>query len=759
MIKGRLIKNQGYGFITVIFLVLALSCLSILAFINQRDTDKLAKAVGDLAETRSSIDRVDDAIRLLYAAENNCRLYILQKDSVFAVAYQQQLEQVSVILDSISESDKFPENEQVEGLVTEKANKTKQYIKARLLLDSLLQLSESELHTHDNIEQSSAYSVTHPLSVQADTTLERIVLPAIPKRKLFRRLKDAITNKQYNRVNQTIVVHQKSLDSVYQVKKQDLKDQTNALQEQAALFMALKSKERALLSANHNLLQSLQNILSSLKSTIVDQQEKKKMLLSKNAFSIASDIRFGNTLLIIFGLLLTLIIIWILQRLFKNSNQLKRAKEKAEEYAHLKSEFAETMSHEIRTPLHSITRFANELSADHKSAEQSEVIDAIKLSSGMLLSVVNNILDYTKMEKGKFKLAETPFNPMLVIREVLLGLQLQAKSKNLQLEEALDNQLNTSLLGDAFQLRQLLINLLSNAIKYTESGSIRIAASLHKKTKDSCVMALAIKDTGIGIDGSVDAKVGGSIFDAYVTAIHRREIKEGSTGLGLSIVKKVVALHKGKINVESIKDKGTTFYIELPYLLDNNVQAPINPLEPELSTENIKIPENNKKTKHEMEGTLLSSSLNQTTGQPNEAFSKSSNQIQQPIIANILVVDNDILNRTYMAMLLKRKGYQVIESSGAEDALNKLKSQQLDLVITDISMPGMSGYQLAATIRSNEGMNQKIPILGVSGQKPESQNSRQLTVENFNGWLLKPFEPSQLFELVTLVVKNRQVLK
>lgn len=744
MIKGRLIKNQGYGFITVIFLVLALSCLSILAFINQRDTDKLAKAVGDLSETRSSIDRVDEAIRLLYAAENNCRLYILQKDSVFAKAYQRQLVQVSVILDSITQSDLSYPNSNIDRLVAEKTQKTKQYIQARLLLDSLLQLSDKQVK--ESRTKATIFKAAPTVRISADTELQRVLLPAPPKRKFLKRIGDAIINKQYKQESQKIVIHQHTLDSVYKAKNRDLRDESAALEEQARLFQALKAREQALLSANHKLLQGLQSILTSLKATIQEQQEEKKTLLSKNAFSIARDIRFGNTLLIVFGLLLTLIIIWILQRLFKNSNQLKKAKEKAEEYARLKSEFAETMSHEIRTPLHSITRFANELSTDHGSADQSEVIDAIKLSSGMLLSVVNNILDYTKMEKGKFKLAESPFNPMLVIGEILSGLRLQAKRKNILLEQCLDRALNTTLIGDAFQLRQLLINLLSNAIKYTDKGSIRIAASLHKKGTDSYILVLAIKDTGIGIDGHIESKAGASIFDAYVTAIHRREIKEGSTGLGLSIVKKVVDLHKGKIDVESVVGKGTTFYIELTYKIADTGKIRQNAF---LEMQNIPgetpLPPQVKTGPEDQDKELIS----KAPGAP-------QTRQEGP---QILVVDNDLLNRTYIAMLLKRKDFRVTEAESGKVALEKCGQQAFDLVITDISMPEMSGYALAEAIRGYSGGNRSVPILGVSGQQPSVIGNGQPSVENFNGWLLKPFEPKELYILVdelVAIVRQKQ---
>lgn len=738
MIKNKLINNQGYGFITVIFLVLALSCLSILAFVSQRDSDKLGKTVEDLAQTRSSIDRVDVAIQLLYAAENNCRMYIIQKDSTYAKAYKAQLMEVSGILDSISETiGEGPGSVDMEHLVADKTRRTSQYINARLLLDSLIQLAGSkEMASRSQITETRSFKAPAP-KVSLDTMVERIAKPQAPKRKLFRRIGDAISNKQKDNESELLIIRQHQLDSVYQNNQRTIiRASAEALQEQASYFKSLKAKEQALLTANHNLLQGLQSILTSLKSSILQQQSERKMLLSHNAFSITKDIKFGNTLLIVFGLLLTLIIIWILQRLFANSKALKKAKEEAEEFARLKSEFAETMSHEIRTPLHSITSFANELSTDHQNGDQSEVIDAIKLSSGMLLSVVNNILDYTKMEKGRFKLAESPFNPMLVIKEILSGLRLQAKKKNILLEQYLDQAIDTVLIGDAFQLRQLLINLLSNAIKYTDKGSIRITACLNRKGADNCVLELAIKDTGIGIDGPVDYKSGSSVFDAYVTAIHRKEIKEGSTGLGLSIVKKVVELHKGKIDVESVVGKGTTFYIDLTYKAsrtakpkkhtpprESAVDMPILPSETEIRISHKSIP--------------------------------AEKRIQQDQLASgsrVLVVDNDLLNRTYITMLLKRKGFNVTEADSAIVALEKYEHHVFDLIITDISMPEMSGYALAEAIRRHSGTGCSTPIIGVSGQKPRITGNGQPSVENFNGWLIKPFEPKELYELVNELI-------
>lgn len=277
----------------------------------------------------------------------------------------------------------------------------------------------------------------------------------------------------------------------------------------------------------------------------------------------------------------------------------------------------------------------------------------------------------------------------------------------------------------------MLINLLSNAIKYTEKGSIRITARLSKKGSDNCVLSLAIKDTGIGIDGPVDHKSGNSVFDAYVTAIHRKEIKEGSTGLGLSIVKKVVELHKGKIDVESVVGKGTTFYIELTYKTSQGpktkriaseegvVNVPGFPSTAEIRIDHKSIPEEKKFQKDQSEQGL-----------------------------RILVVDNDLLNRTYISMLLKRKGFIVTEVDSAKAALEKYEHHVFDLIITDISMPEMSGYALAEAIRGQSGIDLSIPIIGVSGQEPRIMGHGQPDIENFNGWLIKPFEPRELYELV-----------
>ena len=738
MIKGRLIKNQGYGFITVIFLVLALSCLSILAFLNQRDTDKLAKAVGDLSDTRTSIDRVDDAIRLLYAAENNCRLFILQKDSAFAKAYEYQLLQVSGILDSISHGATTGDNSlHMNLLVNEKSLKTKAYIEARLLLDSLLQLASAQTEETLNLQTTvSTFNVHKPIDVKVDSQLQTVELPEPKKKRFFRRLSDAIVNKQYKerkKEAQQLIIRQRSLDSVYLVKSQDLASKNSALQEQAQMYRSLKQREQELLNANHKLLQGLQTILRGLKLNILAKENERKALLSKNAFSIANDIKFGNTLLIFFGLLLTLIIILILQRLFKNSKQLNQAKEKAEEYARLKSEFAETMSHEIRTPLHSITRFANELSTESKKDDQAEVIDAIKLSSGMLLSVVNNILDYTKMEKGKFKLAQNPFNPMRVVLEILSGLQLQAKRKNLVLEKHLETQIDTTLIGDAFQLRQLLINLLSNAIKYTnENGSIRINVSLVRKGTDNCILVMSIKDTGIGMDAKIETQSGHSLFEAYVTAVHHREIKEGSTGLGLSIVKRVVELHRGKINVESVMGKGTTFNIELPY---------------KFAPKNLKVVDEEAL----VEAALHNSSTNQPASVPQR---KTASEAANSKNMKVLVVDNDYLNRAYIVMVLKRKGYKVTESESAIKALELAKAEYFDLVITDLMMPELDGNQLADRLHAGESLNKNIAVLCVSGQDLKMGAGGDKAKQKFDGFLQKPFEPKALYDKINELKKQ-----
>src|SRR5690606_15086364 len=226
--------------------------------------------------------------------------------------------------------------------------------------------------------------------------------------------------------------------------------------------------------ANKQLFEELQNILYTLKLDEQNLRDRRQQQLSDNANQFIDQLQDASQYIILFSVLLTFIILFILLKLFRNSNVLQEATRKAREYAQYKSDFIALLSHEIRTPIQSIQAYSDELSKRKKVGEETEIIHALKLSSNTLLSIVNNILDITKIEKGKFKLMHSPFNPSTIVQEVAAGMLIQVKRKKLSLKTDVEPSVDQPLYGDSFYFRQLLTNVVGNAVKYTQKGSIHI---------------------------------------------------------------------------------------------------------------------------------------------------------------------------------------------------------------------------------------------------------------------------------------------
>ncbi len=686
-------EKSRYGFGAVVFLVIALGLISTISLLNNKNSDKLTTVVNDLKENNYEMDKIDRVIQLLYKAENNSRLYIIIKDPNKKNEYITQLEHVSAIIDSIGN-----QNEQgLSSLVIDKRIKTELYIKARMLTDSLIRSEVEGLTISRSIKKrEEPKPLSLPLNEQPAES--RVVQETVTTRKsgkkFFERIKDAIVNKPQEQEIKKVTTIEHGQDTTQA--KSDLKQSNNTTNEgnnatvgQWFALEKLSQKEKALLLANSILFQKLQTLLEDFKKRQLNLQHQRKLTLGKDAEILMSNLKNNNTYNIVLSIILTAFILFILYILYKNGRALQKAKLKAEEFAQYKSDFIATLSHEIRTPLHSIRAFTDELSERNNKNEHVEIIDAIKLSSNMLLSVTNNILDFTKMEKGQFKLNHSPFNPSQVIREVLAGLMIQAKRKNIVLIDDLDETINRSLYGDAFQLRQLLLNILGNAIKYTEKGNINLYSNYDTVDSSSGVLNLIIRDTGIGIESHKLTK----IFDEYSSRNNGSEIREGSTGLGLSIVKRIIDYHKGSITVDSEINQGTVFKVKIPYDICENKEA--------------------------------------------EQVKNNSQRSRR-----ILIVENDQLNIKYLNILLKKDN--VSSARNGLVALEIFVENEFDLVITDISMPGLNGYELARKIRELPDKNKSsVSIIAISGfDSPDPSNADNQS--DFSAWFVKPYDANKL---------------
>lgn len=692
--KLKPLQKSGYNIVAIVFLVLALSMISIITSITNRNSEQLSVVVSDLSKNKFEIDKIDEAIQLLYKAENNSRLYVLTRRDDLYSEYLNQLNRVSSLIVSIQKDDE----EKVNELVEDKRRKTELYIQARLLADSL----RKDVSIVIGLDKPPVVEVQNSVqTLQEDSKEKKVIEEFVVEKKsgkgLFGRIKDAIANKPNEKElksvttieNKPVVKLEEAIVAAPVAPLQSIVKHVNQSNN-----LKLSEKERELLFANRILFEELKGLLEGLKQKEAVIQAQRQQSLGNNAALLMDKLKSNYKYNLILSLFLTVVILSVLMLLYRNMRALQTEKQKAVDYAKYKSAFVATLSHEIRTPLHSIHAFTDELSKTNKKEGESEIIDAIKLSSNMLISIVNNILDFTKMERGKFKLSHLPFNPSVVINEVILGLKVQAKRKDLRLISKLGDSADRKIYGDAFQFRQLLVNLIGNAIKYTDQGSVTVIADFVVLDEVTGIIELKIEDTGIGIASDRLSYV----FDEFNSQEGIAEIKEGSTGLGLSIVKRIVDYHKGEIKVDSELGKGTSFKVTIPYdvILEDNIEV--------------------------------------------EKPSKK----KQP---KILIVENDQLNIKILNLLFKNEEYLFSNSSNGLEALEIYENDDFDLIISDISMPGLNGYELARKIREMpDSKKASVPIIVISGfEAPEDQGRED---SDFNAWLVKPFDMNELLSKV-----------
>lgn len=700
--KTKSPQKTVYNIVVVVILVLALSLISIITYVTNKNSDKLSVVVTNLSENKYEIDKIDEAIQLLYRAENDSRLYVLTRDETLYTDYMNQLNRVSALIVSIQKDDEM----RIDGLVKDKKYKTELYINAKLLADSLMR--ERKVVADDNkapvkpVPRIEEKPVSEPVSTKI---VEEYVVEKKSKKGLFGRIKDAIANKPNEKEHKSITTIESPIPSS-EKEEDEVVDQPIAPVVQSRnepTFARLTEKEKDLLLANGVLFEELKSLLGDLKQQELDIQNQRQAELGNNAALLMTDLKTNNQYNLILSLLLTVVILSILVLLYRNMQALQRATLKAEQYAKYKSDFIATLSHEIRTPLHSIHAFTDELLKKKPKDGESEVIDAIKLSSNMLISIVNNILDFTKMENGKFKLNHLPFIPSGIIQEVIMGLTIQAKRKGLILTSKLEHSADEKIYGDAFQFRQLLINLINNAIKYTETGSVTVDANFRAHDEYTGTLEVIIEDTGIGIAENRLPQV----FEEYNSQNSQSEIKEGSTGLGLSIVKRIVDYHKGEIEVRSEVGKGTSFRIKIPYdiFLEKDVQTGIQKV--------------------------------------SSAFRR------------ILIVENDPLNLKILKLLFVNENYKVSHAVDGIKAFELYKNEEFDILITDISMPGLNGFELARKIRElKDARKASVPIIAITGfESPKGFHEAESM--DINDWLVKPFNTDVLLEKVEELCKEQ----
>lgn len=392
----------------------------------------------------------------------------------------------------------------------------------------------------------------------------------------------------------------------------------------------------------------------------------------------------------------------------KDILQLENTKQKALYASEAKTSFLANMSHEIRTPINSVIGL-NELIIRESSEEKIRgYATDIRSSSRMLLALVNDVLDFSKIESGKMRLVEIEYHMAELVRNVTRILKTRAYEKNLTILLDIDEKLPTALLGDEVRVQQICVNLLTNAVKYTERGSVTFRLKVNQEKPFS--LLIQVTDTGMGIKPEDLEK----IFDGFSRADLKRNRHIEGTGLGLSITKKLVEMMGGSIWVESEYGKGSTFTVVLPQRVINaTCLGPWNPDENGF----------------------------QDTERSNDSFFEAPG-------ATILVVDDNALNLAVVKGLLKRTAVMIDAASGGEAALKMTTEKKYDLILMDHMMPGMDGIETLHRIKDDPvNPNRETKQVALTANAIAGAKESYIK-EGFVDYLTKPIDPDKLENLI-----------
>ncbi len=373
-------------------------------------------------------------------------------------------------------------------------------------------------------------------------------------------------------------------------------------------------------------------------------------------------------------------------------NELKLARKTAEDAKRAQERFLANISHELRSPINGVVGMSNLLDLTPLTDDQKEYTELIRSSSTILIALINDILDLSKMQAGMLHLEKIPFDFRILIDGVILSYKAKSEEKNIKVYSCIDSAVPTCLVGDPTRLSQIISNLLSNAVKFTNAGEIRISAEQKTSTEDLVWLEIKVIDTGTGIPYEVKEK----IFDSYVQSNTSISRQYGGTGLGLAIIKELAQLQSGEVRVESELGVGSTFSVTLPF---------------GLSSEEVET---------EIEG-------------PPEVLMLEGK--------NILVIDDNSINQRVAKESLESAGMNVEVADNGFVGLFLLKQHVFDAILLDINMPGMDGYETARKIRNE--LKLKIPIIAVTANVLNEDRDLCYQV-GMTGFISKPYSISEL---------------
>lgn len=387
----------------------------------------------------------------------------------------------------------------------------------------------------------------------------------------------------------------------------------------------------------------------------------------------------------------------------KNNIALKKAKNIAEKSNVAKAQFFSTLSHEMRTPLYGVTGIVSLLEKSPHFKSHKEELSSLQFSAGHLLDIINDLLDISKLENDTFELQNRPFNIRNLIKEIVNSVDHYAADQKSKVHLKVSPSVPNYLIGDSRRLSQVLLNILSNSMKFTKNGDIWVEIESTEKDSRNYDIAFSIKDNGVGMD----EKSQRHIFNEFSQMGSEAEDQEHQgTGLGLSIVKKILDKMKSAIHLESEKNVGTQFMFNITF----------------------------------EEATLLQV-IEFSSSQKYKAKKDKERTVQG---ISFLIVDDNKINRMVTSKILIERGAKTAEASSGEEAIEKVKKEDYDLILMDINMPVMNGFETTQELRK---LNVKVPIIALTAADA-SYMEKRIKTNGMNGAIIKPYSMEEFMKVI-----------
>lgn len=672
--------------ITLLSLVIGAAVVTS-GFYAYKSLSNIVDSIHNEARPDYQLFLVKDLAADLASLENNARLYILTNKRADLAPYQTLQKQIYSRIENLADINEPGSQEQI---IVDSLS---------ILASQKIELWQKVLDLHRSVQNVDTTSFTEIYSKIDEEKLDTIQTET-EKKGLLRRIFGGTKTV----VDTTIVKREVEPEEIKE-RIQNLESEIKQIQEKSEEKNILESK---LISENMILVNKINELVN-----LAEKNESNKLLAKTNDADRLAAVTYKRmAIFTITAVILLLVVLFVLFNYLRKmrvyQRALKKAKLEAENLAVAKEKFAANVSHELRTPVNAIFGLTEQLAQKSLDKPTGEMVSVLSKSAIHLKNVINDTLDFSKIQANKLKLEKIDFSPSDIFKEVISLQKFEAEKKNNILNFVWAGEKPEAVVGDPLRLKQILINLIGNAIKFTQNGKITLQVESHRTFNNVFKFNIWIIDTGIGI-AKENLRI---IFDEYVQAENNDGVKYQGTGLGLSIVNKLVDLHGGSISVESDPGQGTSIHLEIPYKEGN--------------FENI--------AEHDFETVEVPASYKNL---------------------NFLIADDTDFNRFLLKGILRKWGANYDEVTDGNEAIKAAADNNYDAIFMDLRMPGKNGFEATKEILK---LKPETNIIAVSAANEEVEKHKCMD-SGMKGFLSKPFSENSLLKTLISIIKTENTVK